>query len=290
MARLRIDHARMSRVLREVEVQRAQLGTRPERARAVVGEALRYLVDYTHRHHHPREDRLYERLGRVRADLGGELRGLGREHEAEAARAHELAETLQALPTGKVQGRAGERFARELQSYVDATREHMRREERAVLYAGVEPWLSAEEWRALGDEVVPDDPLDDARYLRRHYPHLATALAEPIRDVSSADREPAPSADPRSRSLGVLREGAEELVDTYGGLLHEGLDLVRANVAALWRAPVPFGAVEVLPEVSRRSVRFATRCFTLPSRVAFECASRALTTWGAPEESSASDD
>jgi len=274
MARLRLDHARLSRVLREVEVQRARLGTEPESARAVLGEALRYLVEYLHGHHHPREDLLYARLKPLRADLGHELRELASEHDGGAKRARQLATALARLPAGGE--RATERFARSLQAYVDETREHMRREERAIFYAGVEPWLSDDEWRALAKEALPDDPLDDAANLKRDYPHLAAALTEPVRDVSSGMRTAAAGQEPHERSLAAFRDGADELVEAYGELLHEGLDLLRANVSTLWSAPSPLGVVGALPEVSRRSYEFAARCIALPSRVALECATRML--------------
>jgi hemerythrin-like domain-containing protein len=284
MARLRLDHARLSRVLREIEVQRTRLGSEPEAAGVVLGEALRYLVEYLHGHHHPREDLLYARLAPLRADLGDELRELGREHEGGAARARQLTTALRRVPAGGMRGRAGERFARALQAYVDETRDHMRREERAIFYAGVEPWLSDEEWQALSGAAIPDDPLGDATHLRRRYPHLAAALAAPVRDVSVETR-PAPAPEEaQARSLDALRDGADELVETYGELLHEGFDLFRANVAALWGAPSPLGAVEALPEVSRRSYQFATRCITLPSRVAIDCASRMLSPFGTQRE------
>jgi hemerythrin-like domain-containing protein len=282
VARLRLDHARLSRVLREVEVQRARLVSDPEAARPVLAEALRYLVEYQHSHHHPREDRLYERLARVRADLSAELGELGREHDGGSRQARQLATALGRLTPAGLRGRAGERLARGLQAYVDATREHMRREERAVLYAGVERWLSGDEWQALSGEAVPEDPLADAAHLRREYPHLAVALAEPVRDVSGVARAPAEAA--HARSAAALRDGADELVEDYGELLHEGLDLVRRNVATLWGAPSAIGAVQALPEVSRRSYQFAARCFALPSRVALECASRMLTPFATPRE------
>lgn len=280
MARLRLDHARLSRVLREMEVQRTRLGSEPAAARAVLSEALRYLVEYLHGHHHPREDLLYARLAPLRPDLGDELRELGREHDGGAARVRQLASALRRM---KVTGRGGERFARELQEYVDETRQHMRREERAIFYAGVEPWLTEQDWQALSAEALPDDPFGDAARLRQHYPRLASALAAPVRDVSSATRS-APAAEPHARSLEALRDGADELVDTYGELLHEGLELVRANVATLWGARSPFGAVEALPEVSRRSYEFAARCVTQPSRVALDCASRMLSPFGTGRE------
>jgi len=276
MSRLRLDHARLSRVLREVEVQRVRLGIEPAAARAVLGEALKYLVDFMHGHHHPREDLLYRRLAPVRADLADELRELGRDHEGASARIRQLTRALHRLPTRGAAGRAGEQFARALQEYVDDTRAHMRREERAVIYAGVEPWLCDEDWQALSAEVIPDDPLGDTAHLRRHYPHLAAALAEPVRDVSSAMRVAPATGEQHTQSLEALRDGADELIEAYGELLHEGVDLVRANVATLWGAPSPLAAVEALPEMSRRSYEFAARCFTLPSRVALDCASRIL--------------
>jgi hemerythrin-like domain-containing protein len=276
MARLRLDHARLSRVLREIEVQRGRLRTEPAAAQAVLGEALNYLVEYMHGHHHPREDLLYQRLVPLRADLGDELRELGRDHEGSSARIRQLAAALLRLRGDDAQGRAGGRLAGALQDYVDDTREHMRREERAVFYAGVEPWLSDDDWQAMSAQTIPDDPLGDAARLRRHYPHLAAALAEPVRDVSSRMRADLAADQPQSRSFEALRDGADELVEAYGELLHEGLDVVRANVAAVWGAPSPLGAIEVLPQVSRRSYQFAARCFTLPARVALECASRMI--------------
>jgi hemerythrin-like domain-containing protein len=284
LSRLRLDHARLSRVLREVEVQRTRLGSEPDAARAVLGEALKYLVEYLHRHHHPREDLLFARLAPARSDLGDELRELGRDHEGTSARVRQLATTLRRLPAG-APGRASARFARALQEYVDDTREHMRREERAVFYAGVEPWLSAADWQALSAQAMPDDPLGDAARLRRHYPHLAAALAEPVRDVSSRMGAGSAAAEPHARSLEALRDGADELVEAYGELLHEGVDLVRANVAALWGAPSALSAVDVLPQLSRRSYQFAMRCFTLPTRVALDCAGRMLGPFGAQRES-----
>ena len=88
------------------------------------------------------------------------------------------------------------------------------------------------------------------------------------------------AAEPHARSLDALREGADELVETYGELLHEGLEVVRDNVATLWGARAPLAAVEALPEVIRRSYRFSARCLTLPSRVALDCATRMLAPFG----------
>jgi len=274
MARLRLDHALLSRVLREAELQRTRLGTRSEEARAVLGEALRYFADYAHEHHHPREDLLYARLAKVRPDLADQLHGLGREHAAEATRARALVASLNALPYERPPVRSLARFARELQAYIDATRAHMRHEERAVFYAGIEPALPDEDWQALCSEVVPDDPLADAAQLKRRYPRLATALAEPIREVSGTAVDLPTATDPGTRSLVALKDGADELVETYTELLDEGLELLRHNVASIWGAPTALDAVDALPDVGRRSYQFASRCVTAPTRVVLDCATR----------------
>jgi hemerythrin-like domain-containing protein len=278
MARLRLDHARLSRILREIEVQRARLRSHPELARPVIVEALRYLVHYQHRHHHPREDRLYARLGAARLELRAELRGLDKEHRGGAHSSRQLTTSLRRLSAARLRGRAGQRFAHALQAYVDATRDHMRREERSVFYHEVEPLLSADEWQALAAETVPDDPLGDEANLAGHYPHLAAALAAPVHEVSAGTRVHTPSSPPDrgAQSLEALREGTHALLDAYGELLHEGFDLLRANATSLLRVDAPLAAVGALPEVGRRSYDFALRCVVLPSRVTFECAQRAM--------------
>ncbi|MBS0393743.1 MAG: hemerythrin domain-containing protein [Proteobacteria bacterium] len=287
MARLRLEHAHLSRVLREIEVQRARLGRDPA-AVAVLAEALAYLVDYQHVHHHPREDALYQRLIVTRADLAGELGALEREHAGGARQARRLAHSIAGLHSAGTPERPAARLSRDLQRYVDETRDHMRREERVVFHGDVEHWLAEEEWRALTACLPPDDPLADANELRRRYPHLAAALAEPVREVLTRSREMV--GDPHARSLSALREGAADLVDAYGELLHEGFDLARANAVALWSAPWPFGPLAALPELGRRSYRYATRCVSLPSRVALDCAGRMLAPFAPPADDATSAD
>jgi hemerythrin-like domain-containing protein len=278
MARLRLDHARLSRVLREIEVQRARLRSHPELARPVIIEALRYLVHYQHRHHHPREDRLYVRLAAARFELRPELLGLEREHHGGARSSRELSTSLRRLSAAQLRGRAGQRFAHALQSYVDASRDHMRREERSVFYQEVEPLLSADQWQALADAVVPDDPVGDQSQLARRYPHLAAALAEPVHDVSAGTHAHAADAPPDrgAQSLEALKEGVQALADAYGELLHEGLDLWRTNATSLLRLAAPLATLRALPEVRRRNCDFAARCVVLPSRLTFECARQVM--------------
>ena len=278
MARLRLDHARLSRVLGEMEAQRAQLRSRPERARPIIGESLRYLVNYQHQYHHPREDRLYAQLAAARPELRAELHGLEREHRGGARRARALASALRRLSRAGLRGRGGAGFARELQLYVDASRDHMRREERAVFYADVEPLLPIDAWQTLAGELVPDDPLGDPAHLRRRFPHLAAALAQPVRELSSSTRVPAGIlANGRSaQSLAVFREGTDRLVDAYGELVHEGVDLVRTGTASLAAAHAPLAALRALSEVGGRGCRLAARCWALPARIALECAQRMM--------------
>jgi len=274
VARLRLDHARLSRVLREIEVQRARLRSHPELARPVIVEALRYLVHYQDRHHHPREDRLYARLIAARSELRAELRGLVREHRGGAGRSRLLTASLLRLPAARLRRGAGRRFARELQAYVDETRHHMRREERCVFLREIEPQLSDGEWQELVREIVPDDPLADAASLARDYPQLASALAESVHEVSTGTHVHVADAPASrgARSLEALREGTRSLLDAYGELLHEGLGLLRENARSLLPPYAPLATVSALPQVGRRNYQFAVRCVLLPSRLTLDCA------------------
>jgi hemerythrin-like domain-containing protein len=280
MVRLRLDHARLSRVLREVEVQRARLQSHAEAAKPVLADATQYLLDYQHAFHHPREDRLFELLAARRPELRAEVKALGREHRGGLRHAEQLAAKLGHLGARRLRGSAGERLGRELQQYVDRTREHMRREERAVFYAGVESMLEPDDWIALGEDDAREDPMGDAARFAHRYPSLAAAVGETFRELSSGTRirtsHPHGAA---AQTLAAAEEGMERLVEAYGDLLHEGLALARANLDSVWNAGSPLAAARALPEVGRRSIDFAARCFMHPARVTLELGSRLAHPW-----------
>jgi len=272
---LRRDHGQLSRVLSEVDAQAGRLAVDPDAAKPVLMDALRYLLDYQHAFHHPREDRLFGRL-RVRVPaLRADLNGLMQEHVGGYRSARRLATRLDGASTAQLRGAAGTRLARGLRAYTAQTRVHMRREE-DVFYAQSLAALQRDDWNVLDRHAVPEDPMHDRARLAHAYPALAARLALPVREISSA-RAAAPG-DPRWASgvHAVVRRGMARLIDTYGELLHDAVDLALAHGEALRAARSPLALARSARPATQRSWRFAARCLTLPPRVVLSTATEIL--------------
>jgi hemerythrin-like domain-containing protein len=278
LRQLRLDHSRLSRALREIEVQRARLRSHATEAHPILLDAVQYLLDYQHGFHHPREDRLYRQLAAAQPALRAEMKRLNIEHAHGYIHAGRIATALRRMTTRQAAGRAGAKVARQLQAYVDEMRAHMRREEQAVFYADVGPLLSAAEWRRLVREESAGDPLADPAVLARHYPAFALVLGERVRSMSAGTRARAATAAAGAvdRSIEAAQEAVGTFVDTCGELLHDGIDVIRAGTASVLRAESPIAAVRAVPSIIGRSCRFVRRCIELPSRVTIDSVARVL--------------
>jgi hemerythrin-like domain-containing protein len=224
MQALREDHAGLSRVLREIDAQQSLLQSAPGAARPVLTEALRFLLVYQHSVHHRREDQLFARVRAREPRLYANLRRLVREHRADREQVERLVTELSLATLAQLRGSAGQRLARQLQQYVQHSRDHMRREE-AVFYSGCERVLRASDWAALTAGPMPRAPTSDPLRFAARYPRLAERMSRPQRDVSG----------PRDTSSRTdLRARAEQVVERCAALLHQAIDaaqcLARATV------------------------------------------------------------
>jgi hemerythrin-like domain-containing protein len=216
MQLLREDHAGLSRVLREIDAQQSVLQSMPGAARPVLAEAMRYLLVYQHSIHHAREDQLFARVRAREPRLYRNMHRLVQEHRVGQEVAERLAGELSRTTLAQLQGKAGQRLARQLHQYVQKTRDHMRREE-AVFYISSERVLRASDWAALLAGPMARDPASDPQRFAERYPRLAERLSRPWRDVTG----------PGDASSGTdLRARAEQLVERCAALLHEALDVV----------------------------------------------------------------
>ena len=258
MLALREDHAGLSRVLREIEVQAAALGHAPEAARAVLGEAMRYLLVYQHSVHHPREDMLFERIRRREPSLFENMKRLVFEHRIGQERAGAIERELRRASAAALRGRPGARIARMLGDYVRHTREHMRREE-AVFYSGAERVLTQADWAALADSAPSRDPAGDLHRLAARHPRLAARLAAPERQVSGP---PGAAAAAQDR----VRLAIEQLAEACGTAWRETADLARDGVADLAGVRSPVALAKVSVSLAARGVRHAARVAVLPFR------------------------
>jgi hemerythrin-like domain-containing protein len=219
MQLLRSDHAGLSRVLREIDLQQSRLQSSPESARPVLSEAMRYLLVYQHSVHHPREDRLFARIRAREPGLYRNMSRLVREHRTGQQRAEALAGELARATFAQLRGKRGQQLAKQLQQYVQHTREHMKREE-AVFYTGSERVLRPADWSALMEGSQQRDPAGDLQRLASRYPRLAERMLQPERHVSETG-----ATNVRQRDL--FRRGAERVVEFYARLAHEAIDLAR---------------------------------------------------------------
>jgi hemerythrin-like domain-containing protein len=215
MKMLREDHAGLSRVMREIDVQAALLQSVPGSARPVLAEAMRYLLVYQHSIHHWREDRLFARVRAREPRLYRNMHRLVREHRTGQQQAERLAGELSRATLGQLRGKTGLRLATELQKYVQHNRDHMRREE-AVFYTGSERVLRGSDWAALTSGPMPRDPAADPQRFASTYPRLAEHLSRPQRDMTGL-RDAASGTDLRAR--------AEQIVERAATLLHRAVDV-----------------------------------------------------------------
>jgi hemerythrin-like domain-containing protein len=223
---LRDDHAGLSRVLREIDAQTSVLQSVPGAARPVLAEALHYLLVYQHSIHHRREDQLFARVRAREPRLYANMRRLVREHRVGHQQAERIAGELSRATLAQLRGRTGLRLAKQLQQYVQQTRDHMRREE-AVFYTGSERVLRASDWAALMAGPMPRDPAADPQRFATRYPRLAERMSRPQRIVTG----------PRETSSGAdLRARAEEVVERCAARLRQAIDVAQCVARAAVRA------------------------------------------------------
>jgi hemerythrin-like domain-containing protein len=258
MRLLRDDHAGLSRVLREIDAQQSLLQSSPETARPVLGEAMRYLLVYQHSVHHPREDRLFARIRVREPGLYRNMSSLVREHRTGQQQAEALAGELSRATLAQLRGRTGERLAKQLQAYVRHTRAHMRREE-AVFYAGSERVLHASDWAVMMEGADQRDPAGDLTRLAARYPRLAARLSQPERSVTGDGASPRHGCDGAKHFL-------ERVVETYGMLAQETIDVARSNLAELRRVRTPLALLRAAGSIHTRSSRLAVRIVAEPFR------------------------
>jgi hemerythrin-like domain-containing protein len=258
MRLLRDDHAGLSRVLREIDAQQSLLRSSPETARPVLGEAMRYLLVYQHSVHHPREDRLFARIRGREPGLYRNMSSLVREHRTGQLQAEALAGELSRATPAQLRGRTGERLAKQLQAYVRHTRAHMLREE-AVFYTGSERVLQASDWAVLMEGAEQRDPAGDLARLAARYPRLAARLSQPERQVSGP-------GETRDRACDRAQHLLERIVETYGMLAQETIDVTRSNLAELRSVRTPLALLRTAGSIRARSSRLAIRVVTEPFR------------------------
>jgi hemerythrin-like domain-containing protein len=157
---LRGDHGRFGRVLALIGRHASALGERPDEAvLELLREAVDYIVNFQNRYHHPREDRMFDRMARKSAEHANALRVLRRDHEQSNRAGQELFAAIDRLRARPASGPARKALARELQTFALQMREHIRREDE-LMYSNARSILAAADWQAIvRSSPTPPDPL-----------------------------------------------------------------------------------------------------------------------------------
>ena len=266
MQALRQDHAGLSRLLRAIDGLADRLRAEPEAVQPVLIEAFDYLLGYQHGYHHPREDRLFERIRDRRPELAETLERLAEEHTTGEHETGELARDLAVATPEELRGKAGPRLAARIRDYIKHARVHMRSEE-TVFYARAEDVLDESDWAGIVADDGLQDPMADLESLADDYPALAAHFDIPARAGTVEIRRTAP---------GRLHRHVLSLTDLYGGLLHEGFDLTRRNTRRLLAVRGPIGLARAVGEITTDNLRFAGRCISRPSRWAIDTGTAVL--------------
>ena len=261
MQRLRHDHAGLSRILRAIDGMVDRLATEPDAVQPFLVEAFSYLLSYQHGYHHPREDRLFEKIRSKRPELSDTLAKLAEEHATGEAETAALADELAACTPEHLGAKKGERLAARIQGYIRHARLHMRDEE-AVFYARAELVLNESDWAEVIDADGLQDPLADMTTLAGAYPELAAHFNLPTRHLGASGAS--------DDGTGALHQHVLALTDLYGGLMHEGFDLTRRNTRRLLSVRGPIGLMRTVTAITSDNLQFAAQCVRRPSRWAID--------------------
>ena len=156
LTRLLEDHRALGEVIMAFEVRLDRLTQRDPETLDLLASLVDYVAEYPGRVHHPREERIIDRL----VDKGltpGErvvVEVTVRQHAELASATAQLESDIDALLAR--QRDAGVHFDHDIRAYLALQKEHMRREEQQLFPMAVRLFSKAD-WRDI-EAAEPDDP------------------------------------------------------------------------------------------------------------------------------------
>lgn len=157
IARLRAEHHNFQRLMKLFQAELAQFQAGEDADYGLMRDIMQYMVQFSDRFHHPREDLIFERLLQAEPAAAHAVRSILHEHEDMAARATELVAALQQIAADAMYSRESlEAMARD---YLAELGTHIRKEE-AVLFPLAQRHLRAQDWAAIrAQSRAYQDPL-----------------------------------------------------------------------------------------------------------------------------------
>lgn len=169
------DHANMARLLDFIDAEIAKVGGDEAPDFELMHEVMHYMTCFPDRAHHPKEDRIFERL-RAHDDVPDiEIDAMLTEHRELTALGNTFLEALRALESDAIM--RTDHFVQMARRYTHVQRKHLDREE-GRLFKLAAKLLSDEDWGAIDAEFsTAPDPLFGTG-LRMEYQRIVTALAD----------------------------------------------------------------------------------------------------------------
>lgn len=186
VSRLKTDHRRMRNVLSALEAKVEELGHTVSDADADhLFCLIDYLAEYPDKIHHPLEDRVMLQLVQADHEQRERIDMLAGQHVDLKNRTRDLLTDVNALDSAD----ALKAFKRDVLSYIELQREHMRFEEEKI-FSLAQKILSSASWQHLDEEgATTEDPLFDK--LERRYGAIYKYLTvDPLETAQHSLAEP----------------------------------------------------------------------------------------------------
>jgi hemerythrin-like domain-containing protein len=167
LACLAEEHRHMRALLKLLELRASQRAALELADYYLMRDIVAYLHDYPDQVHHPTEDLLFTRLGKLRPDLRSEIESVKNQHRQLARASSRLLEDLEAA-TSAPAIRSEQAIRKRVQSFALHQQRHMQRENRS-LFAAALAELKPADWKALSRRAhLHEDPLFGSTVQSRH--------------------------------------------------------------------------------------------------------------------------
>jgi len=167
LACLASEHKHMAALTRLLEVRAEQKQKFQQADYFLMRDVVAYLHDYPDQVHHPTEDLLFERLSRLRPDLGEEVRALQSQHRQLAEQGGRLLAQLEQAADG-VPGLPEKDLRISIREFAGQQNRHMQRENSKLFPAAI-AGLRQTDWQFIARRVkLHEDPLFGQEVQARH--------------------------------------------------------------------------------------------------------------------------
>jgi len=145
----------------------------------VIYETMEYMVTWVDRHHHAREDIIYDYAAEVDSGLRDDRRSLEHEHDLMARHGRDLLQCVERWRAGEVGGAELVRLGRD---YVQRSYAHMAREE-SDIFPVIDAVLTPQDWRELAadEQLQPRRDPVFGRRVSRDFRNMARKLRRRLR-------------------------------------------------------------------------------------------------------------